>query len=129
MGIKHNILRVSRSRSGKSLSVYDKDGFAFGSVSIKSVNKWLRGDIVGAPIRRRDSVGRWRTVGWFNRTMKKDVYKLNEVNDNKNDVKDSYLGGFSSESIFSVLRNGMSFLIYPKKSKKSKKSGFKPNFK
>ena len=117
-----NVFRLSKSRSGKAVSVYKRDGSVFGSVRVDTIGRVVRGEVRGAPVRRRDGSGRWKTVGWLNRTMKDGLLKFND--------KKGFLASVPSDGLFSVIEYGFSFFIYgEKKSKRSKRSGFKPDFK
>ena len=110
-GIKYNVLKFVRGRSGKVVSVFDEQGKVFGCIAVYNIHRLVHGDVRGASIRKHNESGKWKTVGWLNRTLKDGLLKIN-------DPDGFYIGAFPSESLFSVILHGTSFFVYGRKKSK-----------
>lgn len=113
MGVKDYVLKLCKGKSGKTLSLYHNSGKVMGAARIDKIRLILRGESKSVAIRHVDSRGHWNTVGWINLTMKKEVFRIN-------DMKGKYLGGINSQQLKSLIKNNHDWYIYPSKKKGSK---------
>ena len=106
--VKDKEYKVVKNRSGKSLSVFDSSGRVLGCISVSNIYRMVRGETKGTAVCKYYGK-KWHVVGWLNRTMKDGLLKFG-------DEKGSYIGSVPSVSLFSLIKDGVSFFVTGKRS-------------